>query len=141
TGESGPLLELTYGDTATVRVTNMGRKRRKNREDVGYWLDTITGKWLSEKQVSETTPDDEALEDLKDDQVRHTVSPDVRDGRNILVTRLPKQVGEDAALSLMFALERGIETAFQLEDSELGSELLPDSDERARALFIESAEG
>lgn len=41
----------------------------------------------------------------------------------------------------MFGLERGIEAEFQLEDSELAAELLPDDDDRGRALFVESAEG
>ena len=42
----------------------------------------------------------------------------------------------------MFALERGIEAVFQLEDSELDSELLPPDDgPRDRILFTESAEG
>jgi hypothetical protein len=44
-------------------------------------------------------------------------------------------------VSVAIALERGIEAAFQLEDSELSSESLPDQDGRGRALFIESAEG
>jgi very-short-patch-repair endonuclease len=42
----------------------------------------------------------------------------------------------------MFALERGIEAVFQLEDSELDGELLPPEDgPRDRMLFTESAEG
>jgi very-short-patch-repair endonuclease len=42
----------------------------------------------------------------------------------------------------MYALERGIEAAFQLEDSELDGELLPpDEGPRDRILFTESAEG
>src|SRR5207249_3606174 len=49
---------------------------------------------------------------------------------------------EPVALSLMFALERGIEAAFELEDSELASELLPpDEGDRDRILFTEAAEG
>lgn len=108
---------------------------------MGYWLDTIKGEWLSEKQATDHTPDDDALADADDVQTKQKVIPYVEDRRNILVIRLPEQVGEETAISLMYALERGIETAFQLEDSELGSELLPDSDSRGRALFIESAEG
>jgi hypothetical protein len=42
---------------------------------------------------------------------------------------------------LRYALERGIQTCFQLEDSELDSAALPDPDEHARMLFTESAEG
>jgi hypothetical protein len=45
------------------------------------------------------------------------------------------------AVTAAIALERGIEAAFQLEDSELSSEGLPDLERRGRALLIESAEG
>ena len=49
---------------------------------------------------------------------------------------------EKVALSLMFALERGIEATYELEDSELNSELLPPpGDVRDRMLFTEAAEG
>jgi hypothetical protein len=69
------------------------------------------------------------------------VIPYVEDRRNILVVRLAAPVREDVATTLRYALERGIEAAFQLEDSELSSEALPDPDFRARMLFTESAEG
>jgi hypothetical protein len=69
------------------------------------------------------------------------VIPYVEDRRNILVLRLAGKVSEATARSLLYALERGIEATFQLEDSELTGELLPDPDERGRMLFIESAEG
>src|SRR5262249_15716892 len=71
------------------------------------------------------------------------VIPYVEDRRNVLVLRLAQQVDEhdDTALALLYALERGIEATFQLEDSELTGELLPDTDHHGRMRFIESAEG
>ena len=66
----------------------------------------------------------------------------MRDRRNILIFQLAAPVLVDTALSVMYALERGIEAAFQLEDSELDGELLPpDEGPRDRILFTESAEG
>ena len=66
----------------------------------------------------------------------------MQDRRNILVLQLTEPVAEEVAGSVMFALERGIEAVFQLEDSELDSELLPPEDgPRDRMLFTESAEG
>jgi len=50
-------------------------------------------------------------------------------------------VSPETAVTAAIALERGIEAAFQLEDSELSSEEPPDQDRRGRALFVESAEG
>jgi hypothetical protein len=57
------------------------------------------------------------------------------------VARLSAVVSPETAVTAAIALERGIEAAFQLEDSELSSEGLPDPERRGRALFIESAEG
>ncbi|OBI45205.1 DEAD/DEAH box helicase [Mycobacterium colombiense] len=138
---SDTLAELSYGDTATVRVTNVGRRRRKRPNELGYWLDTVKGEWLSEKDAADTTPQDDALEDAADAPTKSKVIPYVEDTRNILVLRLARPVSEETAVSLRYALERGIEAQFQLEDSELSSEALPDPESRARMLFTESAEG
>jgi hypothetical protein len=50
-------------------------------------------------------------------------------------------VPESIATTLRYAVERGIEATFQLEDSELESQPLPDLDQRGRMLLTESAEG
>jgi ATP-dependent helicase YprA (DUF1998 family)/rubrerythrin len=134
--DDSTLLTLTYGDSATIRVTNIGRKRRKDNEGKGFWLDTNTGKWLSEKAGT-----DELDTTVDDVRTKQKVIPYVEDRRNILVTRLTEEVDESTAVSLGYALERGIEAAFQLEDSELASEALPDPAHTGRTLFTESAEG
>ncbi|TQM77453.1 ATP-dependent helicase YprA (DUF1998 family) [Thermopolyspora flexuosa] len=129
-------LELRYGDSATVRVTNMGRRRRRTD---GFWINVRNGRWLSEKDA--LNPELDRADDADLVQNKQLVLPYVEDSRNILVTRLPRKVGTEEAISFMYALERGIEAEFQLEDNELTSELLPDHDRRGRALFIESSEG
>ncbi|MCV7261131.1 DEAD/DEAH box helicase [Mycobacterium shimoidei] len=132
---------LHYGDTATVRVTNVGRRRRKDPNELGYWLDTVKGDWLSEKDAEDATPEDETLNDAAETPTKQKVIPYVEDTRNILVFRLTEPVPNVVATSLRYALERGIEAEFQLEDAELSSEALPDNDGRGRMLFTESAEG
>jgi hypothetical protein len=135
------LAELIYGDTATVRVINRGRRLRKDPNDIGFWLDPVQGRWLSEAQAADRAPEEEGLRTL-DDAVRVVkVVPYVEDRKNICVLRLAASVPEAVAVTLRYALERGIEAAFQLEDNELTSEALPDPAGRARMLFIESAEG
>lgn len=138
-----PVLDIRYGDTATVRVTNMGRRRRKPGEDNnGYWIDVQSGHWLSEHKAMENAPDEGELGDADRVTRKQKVIPYVEDRRNILITRFSGgQVSEATALTFMYALERGIEAEFQLEDTELASELLPDADDQGRALFVESAEG
>ncbi|MGH3906994.1 MAG: DUF1998 domain-containing protein [Pseudonocardiaceae bacterium] len=137
------MLHLRYGDTATVRVTNLGRRRRRASGDsAGYWINVQTGYWLSERQALDATPDTAELEDAGAVARKQKVIPYVEDRRNILITRFARgPVDEQTALSVMHALERGIEAEFQLEDSELSSELLPDDGQLGRALFVESAEG
>ncbi len=141
-GEPGrPLLELTYGDAATLRLANVGRRRRKDRADRGFWLDTLTGRWLSDRQAADAPVDSGGLDDLADVTTRAKVIPYVEDTRNVVVARHAEPLDETAATSLRCALERGAEATFQLEDSELESTALPDPGRRGRLLLTESAEG
>lgn len=135
------LAELAYGDTATVRVTNRGRARRKDINQVGFWLDTVSGRWLSDKAAVDATASDDELPDATQVSTKQRVIPFVDDSRNILVVRLVEPVAAEVATTLRYALERGIEAAFQLEDSELASEALPTRASPERMLFTESAEG
>ena len=121
-----PVADLTYGDAATVRVANVGHRRRKKPADRGFWLDTVTGRWLSDSTAADATAADNELDDAGRVQTRAKVIPFVEDTRNVLLTRLHEPVGTAVPVSLQFALERGIEAAFQLEDSELASQQLPD---------------
>ena len=140
--EDGPVLSLAYGDSATVRVTNIGRRRRQNPDIHGYMIDVTTGRWLKENErEDQAAPEEEGLEAPGGVKRKQRVIPYVEDRRNILVTRLCAAVSPETAVTAAIALERGIEAAFQLEDSELSSEGLPDPERRGRALFIESAEG
>lgn len=140
-GAEMPLADLVYGDAATLRLANIGRHRRKDPSDRGFWLDPVEGRWLSDKQASDATVDAEDLEALDDAKVKKKVIPYVEDTRNILLLRAHGRLDTETATSLRYALERGMETLFQLEDSELESTALPDPESRGRMLFTESAEG
>ncbi|MEV5550614.1 protein kinase [Streptomyces sp. NPDC052309] len=141
-----PLAGLAYGDSATVRITNLGRVRAKKDEPDGYWLDLADGRWMNDRDAAEASGDFGELpvvgEDGTERRRKKRVIPYVEDRRNILVLSLAEALPEPEALSLMYALERGIEAAFELEDAELSSELLPpDGGPRGRFLFMEAAEG
>ncbi|MFF3755039.1 DEAD/DEAH box helicase [Streptomyces sp. NPDC002018] len=144
------LAELVYGDSATVRLTNLGYRRSVAKGDIGFWLDPVTGQWLAgstgrpstSAPGRETPVEDEGLADAEKVVRKIPVIPYVQDTRNILVLKLAAPVDRDTAITLQYALERGIEAEFQLEDSELDTEELPPHDgPRERLLFIESAEG
>jgi hypothetical protein len=136
---------LAYGDSADVHRINLGPVRRPEGEADGFWLDPVTGDWLSGRQAEERANGGNGDADDDGDRPsgqRRRVIPYVRDRRNILVFQLTDKVELATAISVMYALERGIEAAFQLEDAELDSELLPpDTGSRDRFLLTESAEG
>ncbi|MBL1101599.1 protein kinase domain-containing protein [Streptomyces coffeae] len=140
-----PVLDLDYGDSATVRITNLGHIRHKEGEPDGYWLDLGDGRWLNDRAAAdaiEGTGMPVVDEDGNEKRRKKRVLPFVEDRRNILVVTLEEPLPEPVALSFLYALERGIEAAFELEDSELTAELLPpDEGPRRRMLFTEAAEG
>ncbi|MEH0985736.1 protein kinase domain-containing protein [Micromonospora sp. CPCC 205556] len=143
---AGRLATLAYGDSATVRITNVGRVRAKQDEPDGFWLDPADGRWMNERDAGDASGDSSEMPlvdaDGNEKRRKKRVIPYVEDRRNILVLKLDEALEEDVALSLMYALERGIEAAFELEDSELTTELLPPNDgPRERMLFTEAAEG
>lgn len=142
--DGADLMEMTYGDAATIRIANVGRRRRKDRDDRGYWLHTVEGRWLSDTEAAEadsSSGDDADLDRADDVQTRKKVIPYVEDTRNVVVARFAASLSTETVTSLRYALERGIEAEFQLEDSELTSQPLPDLAERGRFLLTESAEG
>ncbi|MFF4387855.1 protein kinase [Streptomyces sp. NPDC001552] len=145
-GSGAPVAEVAYGDSATVRITNTGRVRSRSDEPDGYWLDLADGRWMNDRDAAAASGDSSELPvidaDGNEQRRKKRVIPYVEDRRNILVVTLDEALPEPVALSLMYALERGIEAAFELEDSELSSELLPPADgPRRRILFTEAAEG
>lgn len=140
---AGSLAKLSYGDSASVRIANIGHTRTPEEEADGFYLDPSSGQWLSAKQADElargSDDDDQSFADVSRGV---KVVPFVEDRRNILVLQLHQPLDRPEALSLMYALERGIEAVFQLEDSELVTELLPpDEGPHDRILFQEASEG
>ncbi len=143
---AGELAALAYGDSATVRITNRGRLRAKPDEPDGFWLDPVNGEWMNERDAADAAGDSSEMPIVdpagNDQRRKKRVLPYVEDRRNVLVVKLAEPLPRETAMSLMYALERGIEAAYELEDSELVSELLPPVDgDRDRMLFMEAAEG
>ena len=105
----------------------------------GWTRARATGSPRSRLPTPPWTPDE--LDDAEDVQHKEKVTPYVEDRRNILVLRLADAGRTGRHVTLRAALERGIEAEFQLEDSELASEELPDLDDRGRMLLTESRRG
>lgn len=135
---SGVLLAtLTYGDTATIRRMNVGLTRRKDPDQQGYYIEPDSGRWL--KRPGDDTPGE--LDDTGTAQRPQLVIPYVEDRRNALLLRWEQTLPGPVLIGLMYALKRGIEAVYQLEDSELAVEALPRRVHPRFALFYESSEG
>ena len=69
------------------------------------------------------------------------VIPYVKDRRNSLLLTLEIEADPKLMASLEAALKRAIQAEYQLEDSELATEPLPDRKKRRHLLFYEASEG
>jgi very-short-patch-repair endonuclease len=98
-----------------------------------------TGKW--EKSDAEPDADTDADDPLTPKSPIQRVIPFVADTRNAFVLDLAEAPDAPTLVSLMYALKRGIEAHYQLEDSELAAEPLPSEKEPRRILFYEASEG
>ncbi len=122
---SQPLLRTVFAPSATMYKINHGWK---GRNDDGYCLNMVNGEINPEK------PDDPAN--------LANVHLFVSDTENLLIVYPPPETQQDerATATLQFALQRGMEQFFQVEESELASERIGDADRRA-ILYWEAAEG
>jgi hypothetical protein len=134
------LAELSYGDTALIRRMNVGLRRRKNKDERGYLLDTLDGKWARTADL--TAVGGPALTG-PDDRIQRVV-PYVEDHRNALLIKLAPHIPTGQRMAAMYALKRAVEAEFQLESNELAVEPMPGrTGEHAWSvlLMFEAAEG
>lgn len=130
------LATLTYGAAADLWRMNLGWRRRQRQEETGFLLDTERGYWARNNVV-----DDDPAEDMSARQAR--VIPFVTDRKNCLIIDWPaaRARGIEAMATVQAALKHAIQAEFELEDSELAAEPLPDVDDRRFILLYESTEG
>lgn len=131
------LFELRYGPAATIWRINLGWRRRQDKSIYGFTVDVNTGEW---------TKDSQAPTDAEDDTVREgktveRITPFVEDTRNVLILQTKNALSVEILVTLQYAIKRGIEQEFQLEEAELAAEPLPERDNRHAILFYEAAEG
>ena len=128
--EGKPILQLTYAPAAELWRINHGWRRS---DQIGFRLDPETGRW--QRQASEED-DPNAEPSLTESQVL----PYVTDTRNLLLVQIPDATDEQFLYSAMYALSRGLQIEFEVEERELATELIGEGPER-RVLFWEAAEG
>jgi hypothetical protein len=133
------LLELQYATAATVWRLNLGWRRRKEQSIHGFFINPMTGHWQGDPDA-QGQPEQAADAEEADPRAERIV-PFVEDRRNVLIVRPRIPMEEGNLVVLQYALKRGIETEFQLEEAELAAEPLPRRDKRRSLLFYEAAEG
>lgn len=131
---------LTYSPAAALWRINRGWRRRKNKNQLGFYINPLTGQWSKGEDPSESGDDE------KDEEENSKVSPQqivpfVEDHRNVLILTPSDMLEEGSMATIQAALARGIEQTFQIESSELAVEPLPSRIDRRSFLLYESAEG
>jgi very-short-patch-repair endonuclease len=136
--EQGQLVEFQYGPAATVWRMNLGWRRRKEKSVLGFMINPVTGHWVG----GEDEAGDEGPDTVPPDKTPpQRIVPYVEDRRNVLIIRPLEALEATTMATLQYALKRGIEAVYQLEESELMAEPLPGRDARLSILLYESAEG
>ena len=134
------LAALTYAPAAQIWRINRGWRRRKDKNQLGFYINPITGQW-SKKDEPGATEEPDTEGGLLDKVPNQQIVPFVEDHRNILILAPNLPLELEAMATLQAALKRGIEMTFQIEESELVAEPLPTQDNRKALLFYEAAEG
>lgn len=125
-----PLLNLIYGPvTQLIQVNN---RWRRSKDSDGFWLDDRNGRWL--KQVDR--------EDPETDQHACEVRLFSTDSADTLYFQPVSELGlkPEQVSSLAYALKRGIEKMFQVEEDEIGVWILG-KPEDPNILIYEASEG
>jgi ribosomal protein L37E len=130
----GEIVRLAYGPGATITRINKGLRRRKNRTQLGFKMDPVSGFWA--KNDDEDEPADPTI------SPRQWIVPTVQDRKNALLLQPSEcDLAQEAIATVQHALLRGIEAVFQLEEGEVLAEPMPTRDERTGFLFYEATEG
>lgn len=138
--DNAVLFDLTYASTATIWRINLGKARRKNKNEKGFVLDLERGYWLKESDADDQTDGDDGLKSESSGYKKRVV-PYVSETKNCLLLQPTEQLDNATMATLQAALKRAIQAEYQLEDTELQCVALPDDDHRRILLFYEVIEG
>jgi Lhr-like helicase len=134
------LAGITYAPAARLWRINRGWRRRKDKNQLGFYINPITGTW-SKKDDPDASDGKDTEDPLLDKVPNQRIVPFVEDHRNIMILSPVRPLPPEAMATLQAALRRGVEMTFQIEESELVAEPLPKVDDRRALLFYEAAEG
>ena len=131
--EEETLLELAYAPAATLWRINHGWR---TAEQPGFTIEPHTGRWARNNEGDEVGGGEPDIPTSIGN-----IKTFVRDARNILMV---KPIWEDTSpkfqTSLLHALKRAIQFVYQVEEQEIGAEIIG-LGEHLRLLFWEESEG
>lgn len=129
-----PLLQLIYDQAAQLIQINhqWKRSRFESPEEIGFSIGKTSGKWKKAKDLEKPDPEDMPM----NVRLFTSVSADI-----LYIQPVRElQLNDSAVVSLSYALKRGIERLFQVEENEIGVWIMG-SGEHKNILIYESAEG
>jgi hypothetical protein len=144
TTNGDPVARLTYSPSAALWRINRGWKRRKDKNQLGFYINPLSGRWSKKEEDDGDNDTTDSLEDAQEKKAHsQRIVPFVEDHRNILIITPPQSLflPEAAMATIQAALKRGIEQTFQIESAELVVEALPANHDRRALLLYEAAEG
>ena len=131
----GPILSLSYAAGANISRLNKGLRRRKGKTIFGLGIDPATGRWTGSPMLGDGDGE-------PDEPVRQRVVPIVQDHKNALLVRVHGEpLSEQSMATLQYAIARGLEIVFQLEEGEIQTEPVPTRENRRGILTFEATEG
>lgn len=131
----GEIARLAYGPGATITRLNKGLRRRRNRTQLGYKMDPVSGYWAKNEDE-----DDEPVDPTA--SPRQWIVPSVQDRKNALLFQPgDSDLSQTTLTTLQHALLRGVEAVFQLEEGEILAEPMPRREARTGFLLYEATEG
>lgn len=133
--DAGDIVRLAYAPGATITRLNKGLRRRKNRTQLGFMMDPVSGYWAKNDDEGDEPTDPTA-------SPRQWIVPSVQDRKNALLLKpVSTELSQKTLTTVQHALLRGIEAVFQLEEGEILAEPMPTRDARTGFLFYEATEG
>ncbi|MFB1484100.1 DEAD/DEAH box helicase [Corallococcus sp. RDP092CA] len=133
--DDGEIARLAYGPGATITRLNKGLRRRKQRTQLGFMMDPVSGYWAKNEDEGDETSDPTT-------SPRQWIVPSVQDRKNALLLQpSDAELSQVTLTTLQHALLRGIDAVFQLEEGEILAEPMPQRDARTGFLFYEATEG
>ena len=123
------LLNLIYDQS--TELIKLNRKARRSDSE-GFAIDKRNGKWLSKKELENQV----ILDNKKDVMIF------VRDTADTLYIQplANMEITPEQTISLSYALKRGIERLFQVEENEIGVQVMGNK-EKPNVLIYEASEG